>query len=69
MKGIGFSSMLTIVFITLKLLGHIDWSWWLVLAPTWGSFILGVLLLWFVEERKFKAEKAKYERWHGIKLK
>jgi hypothetical protein len=25
---------LTIVFITLKLTGNIDWSWWWVLSPT-----------------------------------
>lgn len=31
--GIGFSSLLTIVFITLKLAGVIDWSWWWVLSP------------------------------------
>ena len=26
--GIGFFGMLTILFIGLKLTGHIDWSWW-----------------------------------------
>jgi len=31
--GIGFTGLLTIVFITLKLLGKIDWSWWWVLSP------------------------------------
>ena len=41
--------LLTIVFITLKLTGHIDWSWWWVLAPFWGPFaliaIIGLLAL------------------------
>jgi hypothetical protein len=32
--------MLTIVFVTLKLLGKITWSWWWVLAPVWGSAII-----------------------------
>lgn len=32
-KGITFSQALTIVFITLKLIGQIDWSWWWVLSP------------------------------------
>lgn len=27
------TSMLAVVFTTLKLTGHIDWSWWLVLSP------------------------------------
>lgn len=34
-SGIGFFSLLSIVFITLKLTGYIDWSWWWVLAPLW----------------------------------
>lgn len=29
----GFTEILTIVFIVLKLLGIIDWAWWLVLLP------------------------------------
>lgn len=33
--GIGFCGLLTIVFITLKLLGVITWSWLLVLYPIW----------------------------------
>jgi hypothetical protein len=31
--GIGFAGLLAIVFITLKLTKHIDWSWWWVLSP------------------------------------
>lgn len=38
--GIGFAGLLTIVFITLKLLGKIDWSWWWVLSPLWIGFII-----------------------------
>ena len=43
--GIGFCGLLAIVFITLKLTGHIAWSWWWVLAPLWAPFaiLLGVL--------------------------
>lgn len=37
--GIGFIGLLQIVFIVLKLIGKIDWSWWWVMAPTWGSFL------------------------------
>lgn len=29
----GFTEILTIVFIVLKLLGVISWSWWLVCLP------------------------------------
>lgn len=43
--GVGFVGLLTIVFITLKLTGHIDWSWWLVLAPLWIIVALVVFLV------------------------
>lgn len=33
--GIGFLGILTLIFITLKLLGAITWSWWWVLSPLW----------------------------------
>ena len=28
-----FTTLLTVLFIGLKLTGSIDWSWWLVLSP------------------------------------
>jgi uncharacterized protein (DUF983 family) len=40
--GIGFAGLLTIVFITLKLLGYITWSWWWVLSPIWISILLTI---------------------------
>ena len=43
--GIGFTGLLTIVFITLKLTGYIDWSWWWVLSPIWISFLAGFAFL------------------------
>lgn len=42
--GIGFSGLLTIVFIILKLIGKIDWSWWWVLSPLWITFMLCMLI-------------------------
>ena len=46
-SGIGFTGLLTIVFIVLKLTNYIDWSWWWVLSPLWISFgvVIGILLL------------------------
>ena len=43
--GIGFSGLLTIVFIVLKLLGVITWSWWWVLSPLWISVALVIVLV------------------------
>ena len=48
--GVGFLGMLGILFIGLKLTGHIDWSWWWVTLPLWGAFavIIAALLVVFV---------------------
>lgn len=43
--GIGFAGLLTIVFIVLKLVGVISWSWLWVLSPLWISAILVLLIL------------------------
>ena len=43
--GIGFTGLLQIVFIVLKLIGIINWSWVWVLSPTWISIILVVLVI------------------------
>lgn len=36
-KGLGFMDALTLVFIALKLSRNINWSWWWVLSPIWGT--------------------------------
>ena len=43
--GIGFGGALAIVFITLKLVDVIDWSWWWVLSPIWIPIALLVVVL------------------------
>ena len=47
-SGIGFTGLLTIVFIVLKLTGVIDWGWVWVLAPLWIGAILGIGFLLLV---------------------
>ena len=44
-NGIGFAGTLAIVFIILKLVGVIKWSWFYILMPIWISPILLVLLI------------------------
>jgi len=44
-SGIGFTELLTIVFIVLKLLGKITWSWWWVLSPLLISIALVIFVL------------------------
>lgn len=43
--GIGFCGLLTILFIALKLLKVITWSWVWVLSPFWIPFGLVILIL------------------------
>lgn len=51
-KYFPFFSILALIFITLKLTGHIAWSWLWVLSPLWlpislliGIFLLGCIIL------------------------
>ena len=43
--GGGFTGLLTILFIGLKLTGAISWSWFWVLSPLWIPFALVLLML------------------------
>jgi hypothetical protein len=49
-SGISFGGLLTIVFIVLKLVDIITWSWLWVLSPLWMPFaiVLGLAIMWFV---------------------
>lgn len=41
--GVGFSGLLFLIFLTLKLTGTITWSWWWITAPFWGGIALFML--------------------------
>ena len=43
-NGVGFTGLLAIAFIVLKLCHVIDWSWWWVLSPIWIPIALVFLL-------------------------
>ena len=47
--GLGFVDALTLLFIALKLTGHITWSWIWVLSPIWISIsflaILAIVII------------------------
>lgn len=50
--GLGVCDILGIIFIVLKLIGTIDWSWWWVLAPFWipiAIVILCVIIFAFLD--------------------
>ena len=39
----GFLEWLTLLFIALKLMGYVEWSWWWVLSPIWIVIVLFVI--------------------------
>lgn len=43
--GVGFCGLLAVLFIGLKLTGHIAWSWVWVLAPLWIPILIFLLLV------------------------
>jgi len=64
--GIGFCGILTIIFVVLKALGYITWSWWWVFAPLWipAAFVavlalVGIIiqLVEFIAERKKRNDR------------
>lgn len=46
--GVGLGGVLTIVFVVLKLVGVIDWSWWWVLSPLLIGIALSLFLVLLV---------------------
>ncbi len=46
-SGMTLGGVLLVVFIVLKLVGVINWSWIWVFSPLWISWlIIGLILLW-----------------------
>lgn len=39
-----FLQALALIFIFLKLIGQIDWSWWLVISPVLIPITLGIVI-------------------------
>jgi len=61
----GFFEVLTIVFITLKLMGVIAWNWWFVLLPEIIAITLYIVIFIATiinEKRKLNTIYKKYTR-------
>lgn len=40
--------IITLVFFILKIVGYINWSWWLIFTPIYiGIIITIIMLIWF----------------------
>jgi len=46
--GLGVLGLLGCLFVALKLLGVIDWSWWWVTLPFWGGFAFVACIFIFI---------------------
>jgi hypothetical protein len=49
-QGIGTLGLLGVLFVALKLTGHVDWSWFWVTLPFWGgaALVLGIVAAFLV---------------------
>lgn len=62
--GLGLTSVLTIVFFVLKLVGVINWSWLWVFSPIWIDLILYALLYIGLHiYLKHEDKKDKWDKW------
>ena len=69
----GFCELLTIVFIVLKLVGVISWSWWLILLPEIIAVLFYVAIIifrviipiWELERKPTKKEMQSYLEKYG----
>lgn len=52
--GISFAGLLTLLFITLKLIGVIKWSWLWVLSPIWIPLAVAILFIVWILIRSGK---------------
>ena len=55
--GIGFSGLLTLVFIVLRLIGKMSWKWTWVLSPIWITFVFVLIVATVWEIVKWRALK------------
>jgi hypothetical protein len=46
-NGLGFGTVLFLIFLVLKLTGFIAWSWWWIFAPVWIPVAVIVLVAIF----------------------
>lgn len=66
-SGIEICGVLTIVFVVLKLVGVINWSWLWVLCPLWIDILLTVIVLVIItiidkmtRKKTWKSERIKW---------
>lgn len=72
-SGLGLTGVLTVVFIVLKLVGVINWSWWWVLSPLLIDIGLSIIILaiigifQIVRSKKRKSRRSKLDKFNRFK--
>lgn len=54
-SGVGFTGLLTIVFIVMKLMGYINWAWIWVFSPLWIGLAISIvctILIVIIKKKK-----------------
>ena len=49
--GLGFLSILTLIFVVAKIMGYLSWSWWVVFLPMLipvALIIVAIVVSWIV---------------------
>lgn len=70
-NGIGITTVLTLIFIVLKCVGVINWSWWWVLSPTLiniGLVLIALAIIVAIEVHDNKkcgltSKRGKKDKW------
>ena len=44
-SGIGFAGLLTLLFVALKLTGHVSWPWFWIVSPLLIQMALGLVIV------------------------
>lgn len=70
--GVSLCTVLFLIFLVLKLVGVIDWSWWWVTAPLWipflivlGISIITLIVIFTIAIVRYSIRKRKEKRYNG----
>lgn len=70
--GVSLCTVLFLIFLVLKLVGVIDWSWWWVTAPLWipvlivlAISIITLIVIFTIATVRYLIRKRKEKRYNG----
>lgn len=63
--GLSASFVLLVVFVVLKLVGSINWSWFWVFCPIWINIIAGLVLLLYYSIANYVPKEKKHRVYYN----